>query len=261
MRQGGVATAFLGLMLAAVSMQTWAEASLAVIAIAIVAFLTLRAKVRALAVRLRPFAYFAVIALCFGGLGGDDPVFSLGPLHWSGATLERAGIAAARLMALGAAVGWLTLFMGTSTLLGHVWRLSDRLRKLGIDLSALLVGLAVAVRFLPLLQDEAVRLRWAWEARGAGLLGWTPMGRIRYVTGLIVPILAAALRRAEDFALAVELRSGRLGGWQQTSSTLSAALAPPPPTSSLPMRRKGSQGVILAMSWMPMAYKILSMLG
>lgn len=270
-----VVAALAGLMVAVVTMQTWVEAAVGGGAIAGVALLTVGRKVGAFWARLRPFFLFGLIAVVFGGLGGDDPAISLGPISWGYAALQRAGIAAVRLIVLGAAVSWMTLYIGTTALLGALWGLSRRVKRVGVDLSPVLIGLAVAIRFLPLLQQEAARLRLAWDVRGADLLGRSPIGRTQYAVGLIVPILAAALRRAETFAVAVDLRTGMDKNSGFTSPSLEQALAP----SVHGMTESGSfeqserdgvrvgaptsmhvglrEGLILCVAWMPVMVKIL----
>ena len=214
-RQAGAAV--LGLALGAAFMGTWAEAALVALGCTALVGLSPAVHPRALRARLRPFGYFAALTLLFGGIGSGEPLFFLGPLVWSAEALERAALAAVRLLFFGALATWVTLAVGTATLLGSLWRAGAALRRLGVDATPVLVGLAVAVRFLPLLQQEAGRLRLAWRARSAGLFGRGPLAEVRSLLGLVVPILAAALRRAESFAAAVELRAAAAGGGAEAS--------------------------------------------
>lgn len=162
--------------------------------------------------RLRPFALFAALAIAFGGLGPGEPALRLGPVAWSIQAAAGAALAAARLMGLGAVAVWVNLAVGSGRLTAHLLSAARRLkRRFGIDLEPLFAGIAVALSFLPLLQKEASRLRLAWEARGAGLLGRGPAGRGAYAAGIAVPLMAAALRRAEQLAEAIETRGGTAG--------------------------------------------------
>lgn len=159
--------------------------------------------------RLRPFVVFGGIAVAFGGLGTGEPAWRFGPLTWSREASLSSAIAAVRLIGLGAAAVWINLAVGTGRLTAHLFAASGLLRRFGLDVQPLIAGVAVALRFLPLMQGEAARLRLAWNARGAALLGRGPVSRGVYATGLAVPLLAAALRRAEHLAEAIETRGGQ----------------------------------------------------
>mgnify|MGYP001363492203 CR=1 FL=1 len=172
--------------------------------------------------RLLPFALFAALAVIFGGLGRGEPALRLGPIVWSFEAAAGAAVGAARLVGLGAVAVWINLAVGSGRLTAHLLSAARRLkRRTGIDLEALFAGAAIALSFLPLLQREAGRLRLAWEARGAGLLGRGPVGRGMYAAGIAVPLMAAALRRAEQLADAIETRgtgAGVLAGFSLPAS-------------------------------------------
>jgi len=196
----------LGLTLGAAAWSRWTELLAGAAGVALlVAFAPVSG--RALAFRLRPFAFFAVVTILVGGLGPGDTLARLGPLHWGAESVRAAGIAAARLFLIGAAFSWMSLRIGPARIVTAVWAAGGHLKRRGINVDPLLLAFAVAVRFLPLLQDEAVRLRLGWEARGGSLRARGPAGRLTSAVGLVIPLLAAALRRAEDFANAVQVRT------------------------------------------------------
>lgn len=159
--------------------------------------------------RLRPFLIFGALAVAFGGMGPGEPTWRLGPLAWSREAGVEAAVAALRLVGLGTVAVWIDLSAGPARLVAHLLSAAGLFRRLGIDLSPLLAGAAVALRFLPLLQVEAVRMRLGWEARGAALLGRGPLARALYARGIAVPLLAATLRRAQHLAEAIETRGGK----------------------------------------------------
>jgi energy-coupling factor transport system permease protein len=67
-----------------------------------------------------------------------------------------------------------------------------------------------ALRFLPLVQDEAQTLLMAMSVRGSPDPAATnPFQRARAVTNMLLPLIVGSLRRSVDIALAMELRGYR----------------------------------------------------
>jgi energy-coupling factor transporter transmembrane protein EcfT len=62
---------------------------------------------------------------------------------------------------------------------------------------------AVALRFVPVLAEEAERIATAQLSRGGGYSG---KGRVRAGVALTVPLFLRSLERAEALATAMELR-------------------------------------------------------
>jgi energy-coupling factor transport system permease protein len=65
--------------------------------------------------------------------------------------------------------------------------------------------ISIALRFIPVLVDEAERLRKAQISRGADFTG-NPIRRARSLIPLLVPLFVAAFERADRLALAMESR-------------------------------------------------------
>lgn len=212
-----------GMAASILSIEGWIEAGVVATAFVLITLWAYPVRPQALLKRIVPFAFFAMITLLFGSLGqglprpaGDwDPA--------SATALNRAALAAARLVFLGILASWAGLYVGTGSMMAHLARLGRKIKRIGIDPTPLLLALGIAVRFLPLVQEEARRLHLAWQARGAGLMARRLVGRIRYAAALTVPLLAAALRRAEALAEAVDVR---LGG-----SGMNPGLWAPPPAA------------------------------
>src|ERR1051326_7017716 len=72
----------------------------------------------------------------------------------------------------------------------------------------------VALRFLPLLVDEANQLIKAQQSRGAQLTKGSLRKRRQTMLALLVPVLRGALRRAGELAVALEARGYALVGDQ-----------------------------------------------
>lgn len=199
-----------GLVAGAATASRWVDALFGVFGSALLLIMA-PVSPRVLAFRMRPFAYFAVVTLLLGGLGPGRTLVAVGPFHWGAESVEAAGIATVRLLLLGIIFSWMSLRVGVARIVAALWHAGRRMKRHGLNLDSLLLAFAVAVRFLPLLQDEAARLKMAWEARGGNLAAQGIVGRVKSAAGLLVPLFAAALRRAEDFANAVEIRT-RGGG-------------------------------------------------
>jgi energy-coupling factor transport system permease protein len=66
--------------------------------------------------------------------------------------------------------------------------------------------MTIALRFIPILADEMDRIMKAQTSRGADFESGGVMQRARALVPLIVPLFMAAIRRAEDLAMAMEAR-------------------------------------------------------
>jgi energy-coupling factor transport system permease protein len=66
----------------------------------------------------------------------------------------------------------------------------------------------VTLRYFPLLAQTAERIAKAQAARGADWrpVGWNIFRRIRQIIPVLVPLFIASLRRAENMALAMDVR-------------------------------------------------------
>ncbi len=88
------------------------------------------------------------------------------------------------------------------------------LRRWHVPADELALMTLVALRFLPLLVDEADQLIKAQQARGAQFTRGSLRKRGRTLLALLVPMLRGALRRADELAVALESRGYALGGEQ-----------------------------------------------
>ena len=88
------------------------------------------------------------------------------------------------------------------------------LRRWRVPADELALMTLVALRFLPLLIDEADQLIKAQQARGATFRKGSLRGRRRAMLALIVPLLRGALRHAGELAVALEARGYAVAGEQ-----------------------------------------------
>lgn len=75
--------------------------------------------------------------------------------------------------------------------------------------------IGIALRFIPILSDEADKIIKAQEARGADFSSGGFIKKVKGMIPLLIPLLISAFRRAEDLALALDARCYN-GGKQRT---------------------------------------------
>ncbi len=120
-----------------------------------------------------------------------------------------------RLAAVIVTASLLTLTTAPLELTGGLERLLGPLRRIGVPAHDLALMITIALRFIPVLIDEAERLRKAQLARGADF-GGGPLRRARQMIPLLAPLFISAFDRADRLALAMESRCYR-GGEGRTS--------------------------------------------
>lgn len=80
------------------------------------------------------------------------------------------------------------------------------LRPLGNISHIIAMILSIALRFIPTLQEEAMRIMKAQKSRGADFEGGNLFLRIKHLGSLIIPLFIISFNRAETLAMAMELR-------------------------------------------------------
>ncbi|TKD12980.1 energy-coupling factor transporter transmembrane protein EcfT [Rhodobacter capsulatus] len=142
------------------------------------------AQIRA---QVRPLlAMLAVLLLAQGWLAG-----------WG-----MAALIVLRLVTLMLLAALVTLTTRTEDLIATLERLLTPLAPLGVNPAKVGLAVALALRFLPVIRDEAERVREAQAARG---LGTHPLA-------LILPLIVRVLKAADEVAEAIEARSGHDDG-------------------------------------------------
>ncbi|MDD3879767.1 MAG: energy-coupling factor transporter transmembrane protein EcfT [Syntrophomonas sp.] len=83
------------------------------------------------------------------------------------------------------------------------------LGKLGFPVHELVMVMNISLRFIPLLLEEAERIRKAQLGRGADFRQGKLLGRIRRLGSVIIPVFRLSIYRAEIIATAMESRGYR----------------------------------------------------
>ncbi len=167
---------------------------------------------------LRPFLYL------FGFTFGLHALLTPGHTLWlvpyldlaiTREGLERGAFFSLRLATVITAASLMTLTTSPMELTGGLERLLNPLRRFGFPVHELAMMVTISLRFIPVLVDEAERLRKAQLARGADFSGG-PIRRARSLVPLLVPLFVSAFDRADRLAMAMESRCYR-GGIERTS--------------------------------------------
>ncbi|AVQ33609.1 energy-coupling factor transporter transmembrane protein EcfT [Staphylococcus muscae] len=85
-------------------------------------------------------------------------------------------------------------------------RLFKPLRYLKIPVAALSMMMAIALRFIPTLMEELDKIINAQKSRGAAFASGSLMSRIKAFVPLFIPLFISAFQRAEELAIAMEVR-------------------------------------------------------
>ena len=85
------------------------------------------------------------------------------------------------------------------------------LERLHIPVHDFAMMMSLALRFIPILLDEANRIMNAQSARGADFEEGSLWQRMRAMLSILVPLLVSSVRRAYDLAMAMESRCYRGG--------------------------------------------------
>ena len=79
-------------------------------------------------------------------------------------------------------------------------------KKLKLPVHELALMMSIALRFIPTLMDETQKVMKAQMSRGSDISAGTIKQRIKAVIPLLIPLFVSAFKRAEDLAIAMEVR-------------------------------------------------------
>jgi energy-coupling factor transport system permease protein len=80
------------------------------------------------------------------------------------------------------------------------------LKKVRLPIGEVSLMMMMAMRFIPLLIDEAEKISKAQKARCADLESRNPITRVKNLVPMLIPLFSGSLRRAEEMAIAMEAR-------------------------------------------------------
>jgi len=144
-------------------------------------------------------------AFMVSDMPGVEPLAALGPLRVTRTGLSVGAVAAAKLVLAILATG---VFLFTTSPLDLVDAFGEPRflpRRFRPAWRRTALFLALALRFLPTMRDEMIRIREGQRARGVTLAGG-PIARVRDLGALIVPLVLWTVSRAGDVAHALDAR-------------------------------------------------------
>jgi len=162
---------------------------------------------------LRPFLWLFFFTIALHAL--LTPGATLWRLPWLDRPVTVEGVQlglffSLRLAAVVLIASLLTLTTTPMELTDGLESLLSPLRRFGFPAHELAMMVSIALRFIPVLVEEAERLHKAQLARGADF-GGNPLRRVRNLLPLLVPLFLSAFARADRLALAMESRCYRGG--------------------------------------------------
>lgn len=139
-------------------------------------------------------------------------LWTLPPTDWtiSAEGLRMGSFFCLRLATVVVSAALMTLTTSPMQLTNGLEHLFAPAKRIGVPVAELALMISIALRFIPVLVDEAERLRKAQVARGAEF-GGHPIRRARSLLPLLIPLFVSAFERADRLALAMESRGYQPG--------------------------------------------------
>jgi energy-coupling factor transport system permease protein len=180
-------------------------------------FIVLAASLSGLPARMllksvRPFAWFIILTAALNIIFTGGHILVEAPLPYGGITsegLESGLLYGARIAVLVIVASLLTLTTEPVVLVDGIEKLLRPLSPLGVKPHDIATSMVITIRFIPVLLDEAVKIRKSHAARGLRPVGIR--ANLKSVSLLLVPLFVSAIRRAEELAVAMDCRLYRSG--------------------------------------------------
>ncbi len=176
---------------------------------AIILFFYLSKLSLALSMRnLRPFLWLFILTLFFHSVFTEGKI--LLRVELIGLSITEEGIVrgffyTVRIALLAVLASLLTLTTSPMSLADAFQLFFSPFRRIGIPANEIAMMLSISLRFIPILIEEAERIRKAQFSRGCQISGGF-INKIKSIVPIIVPLFLSAFRRANDLALAMDSR-------------------------------------------------------
>lgn len=161
---------------------------------------------------MKPILFLLVLTALFNlfGTGGDMAFqWEFISITWQG--MRKALFMAMRLIYLIIGSSMMTYTTTPNQLTDAIEKLLKPLEKIHVPVHDFAMMMSLALRFIPILLEEANRIINAQSARGADFEEGKIWHRMRAMVSILVPLLVSATRRAYDLANAMEARCYRGG--------------------------------------------------
>lgn len=161
---------------------------------------------------MKPILFLLVFTALFNLFGTKgDVVFQWKfiTITWQG--MRKALFMAMRLIYLIIGSSMMTYTTTPNQLTDAIEKLLKPLEKIHVPVHDFAMMMSLAMRFIPILLEEANRIIQAQSARGADFEEGNIWHRMKAMVSILVPLLVSATRRAYDLANAMEARCYRGG--------------------------------------------------
>ena len=156
---------------------------------------------------LKPILFLLIFTAAFNIFWTPgDVLFSYSFITITSQGLRNALFLAMRLIYLILGSSLLTYTTGPNQLTNAIESLLSPLKKLRVPVHEFAMMISLALRFIPILMEEANRIINAQSARGADFEEGNIFKRIKSLLSILIPLLVSAVNRAYDLAMAMEAR-------------------------------------------------------
>lgn len=114
-----------------------------------------------------------------------------------------------RLMMLIVVTTILTLTTSPIDLTDAIEKLGAPLKKIKVPMHELAMMMSISLRFIPTLMDETEKIIKAQSARGSTFMTGPVKSRLKALVPIFIPLFISAFKRADEMAVAMEVRGYR----------------------------------------------------
>ncbi|MDR1620636.1 MAG: energy-coupling factor transporter transmembrane protein EcfT [Clostridiales bacterium] len=137
---------------------------------------------------------------------GETALLSFWRVNITSEALLQALFISIRLILLVGGTSLMTLTTSPIALTDGLEKLLKPLSRLRFPSHELAMMMTIALRFIPTLMEEAVKIQKAQMARGADFESGNVINRAKSMIPILVPLFISAFRRADELAMAMESR-------------------------------------------------------
>ncbi len=137
---------------------------------------------------------------------GEDIVFQWKAVVITGDGIHNTIYYSLRLVLLVAGTSVMTLTTSPNKLTDGIEKGLHFLTKIKVPIHEIAMMMSIALRFIPILSEEADKIKKAQMARGADFEEGGLLKRAKSLIPILVPLFVSAFRRANDLSLAMEAR-------------------------------------------------------
>lgn len=156
---------------------------------------------------LKPIAFIILFSIVVNMLFVPGEVlFKIGMIQITKEGIVQAIFLTIRLALLIMGASVMTLTTTPNQLTDGLEKMFGFLNKIKVPVHEIAMMMSIALRFIPILTEETDKIMKAQTARGADFESGNLMEKIKSMIPILVPLFVAAIRRANDLAMAMEAK-------------------------------------------------------